>query len=76
MDGYALKCGRNIRLYRLAKALDQAALADLLGVSQGTISKWEQGDRLPRDYFRARLAHELSVDLDKLFPPTSKAAVA
>lgn len=76
MAPYAVKCGRNIRLYRQAKGLDQTALAELLEVNQGTISKWEQGDRLPRDFYRARLAHELDVDLDKIFPPTSKAAVA
>ncbi len=76
MAGYALKCGRNIRLYRLAKELDQEQLAELLGVSQGAISKWEKGIRLPRDYYRARLAHELGVDLDKIFPPTSMDAVA
>ena len=47
MDYYAI--GQRIRKYRKAKGLSQEQLAEKLGVSNKTISKWETGKCMP-DY--------------------------
>lgn len=38
-----------LRCYRKSLGLDQAELAELLDVSQNTVSRWEAGIRTPRD---------------------------
>jgi len=38
-----------LRCYRKRLGLDQAELAELLNVTQATISRWEAGIRAPRD---------------------------
>ena len=38
-----------LRCYRKQLGLDQDELAELLGVAQATISRWEAGKRLPKD---------------------------
>ena len=76
MAGYALKCGQRIRMYRQARDLDQLTLAARLGVTQGTVSRWETGGRLPRDYWRARLSVVLEVPSDILFPAVVVSSVA
>lgn len=44
--------GELMRARRLELRLEQAELAELVGVSQQTISRWERGEALPR---RARV---------------------
>ncbi len=41
------KAGRLIRTLRLERGLTQAELAEVLCVSPKTVSKWENGKRLP-----------------------------
>ena len=59
LDQAAKDCGDLISAFRNAKGLRQKDLAHLLGVEQGTVSKWERGQRIPRDYWRGRIAKEL-----------------
>lgn len=60
--------GQLIRAARQAKGISQTELAQRLQVQQGTVSKWEKGLRLPRDYWRLRLAEELGTTVPALFP--------
>lgn len=59
LDPAAVECGNLLAAFRKAKGLRQEDLATKLGVEQGTISKWERGRRIPRDYHRSRLSGEL-----------------
>jgi transcriptional regulator with XRE-family HTH domain len=40
--------GGRIRDARIAKGLTQDQLAELVGVDQGRVSRWESGKRVPR----------------------------
>src|SRR5579875_2185571 len=68
LDELAHLSGQLIRKQRELKELTQVELAERLGVGQGTVSKWEKGLRLPRDYWRMRLAEELGTTVPHLFP--------
>lgn len=59
LDKAAKECGDLIAAFRQAKGLRQEDLAGLLGVEQGTISRWERGQRIPRDYWRVQLTKVL-----------------
>lgn len=50
---------------RLAAGLSQKALADLVGVSQMAVSRWE-GGRTMRDAHLQRLANVLQVPVEQL----------
>jgi transcriptional regulator with XRE-family HTH domain len=56
----------NIRAARLAATLTQAALADMLGVTQKDISRWETGVREPSATWIKKLAEALGVSADEL----------
>lgn len=58
-------CG-NLRLYRKAHGMTQAALAAALGIKQSTISSWERGTREPDLSSLARLAALFGVTTDAL----------
>lgn len=47
--------GHTLRLWRKSRAMKQSALAQLLGVSQGAISHWENGTDLPSPAMLARI---------------------
>ncbi len=66
--------GSLIRRRRQSLGLTQEELAKRVGVAQGTINKWETGLRLPRDYWRLRLAEELERDVIELFPWANRGA--
>lgn len=51
---------------RNKEGLSQAELAKQLGVAMDTISKWETGERLPRDKYYAQLAEVLDVPITYL----------
>ena len=47
--------GERLLAYRRERGIPQSALALLLGVDPGTLSRWERGRRWPRDELLARL---------------------
>jgi transcriptional regulator with XRE-family HTH domain len=51
---------------RKAKGLTQEQLAKLLGVTQGTVSQWENGLTHPAFNMLPRLANALGVTVDEL----------
>ncbi|EJF47613.1 helix-turn-helix transcriptional regulator [Actinomyces massiliensis] len=56
-----------LRCYRKRLGLDQAELAELLNVTQATISRWEAGIRAPRDPVEVLMhLHELSDVFDDI----------
>lgn len=58
--------GNNIKSSREARGLTQEDLAERLGVSVNSISRYECGRMLPRLDTAVLLAHELCVSLDLL----------
>jgi DNA-binding transcriptional regulator YiaG len=66
--------GELIRRRRKAMGMTQTKLAESVGVTQGAIQKWETGSRLPRDYWRLRLARALDRDVIELFPWANQGA--
>ncbi|MDQ2873910.1 MAG: helix-turn-helix domain-containing protein [Actinomycetota bacterium] len=58
--------GPRIEGARTRLALSQGALASLLGVSQQTVSRWEQGIARPRAKLIAKLADVLNLDVAAL----------
>lgn len=60
--------GRNIKAQREALGLGQKDLAYLLGVNQGTVSRWESGRVAPRDDHKVQIATVLHIDARMLFP--------
>ncbi len=58
--------GETVRLRREERGLGQVQLADTLGVSQQTVSRWEKGLALPRPNRVTDLARVLEVDATHL----------
>ena len=58
--------GNNLIALRKMKKMTQEDLADKLGVSRQTISKWETGDSIPDMEMGMKLADILQVSLDEL----------
>jgi len=56
--------GRSLRLWRSLRRLKQAAVADLMGVSQTTISRWESGQAQPTLQEQQRLRALMAARLD------------
>jgi transcriptional regulator with XRE-family HTH domain len=50
-----------VRAHRLSKSLNQSEFADLMGVSQQTVSRWESGTQLPDSAIQDRLRTELQM---------------
>lgn len=71
-DGRSL--GRSLRVWRTLKGIKQSHAAELLAVSQGTISRWESGTLIPdadeqhdlRDLLGARLDSAANFALARL----------
>ena len=61
-----LKLGDNIRTLRLQHKLTQEQLADRLGVSYQSISRWENGVTYPDIEFLPAIARHFSVTTDYL----------
>lgn len=59
--------------FRRARTLSQAQMADLLGVTQPTYSKYEAGRIAPPDDIRARAAAILGTTVDTLWPQSAEA---
>lgn len=58
--------GRRIRTWRVRRQMSQAALAELTGVTQSTLSNYENGKRDLSVSTLIRLAEKLDVDLEDL----------
>ena len=61
-----IKIGRFIAASRLAKGMTQRELAEALGLSNRTISKWECGDGLPELMNILPLCELLDITADEL----------
>jgi transcriptional regulator with XRE-family HTH domain len=57
---------RTLRARREELALGQAQLAERVGVTQQTISRWENGEVIPPPKRLAKLAKALDLDLDQM----------
>ncbi|MBQ4486547.1 MAG: helix-turn-helix domain-containing protein [Oscillospiraceae bacterium] len=64
--------GNNLISLRRMKKMTQEDLADKLGVSRQTISKWETGDSIPDMEMGMKLADILQVSLDELMNYSSE----
>ena len=61
-----------LRKLRMKKGLTQIQLARAMFVNKATVSKWENGSRLPDAAMITRLAKILEVDVGMLFSTTAK----
>lgn len=61
------KIGAYIAVKRKAQDLTQAQLAQKLGVSDKSVSKWERGDNLPSIDSAALLAWIFDIPVEDLF---------
>lgn len=67
IDPTARRWGKRIEERRRLLDLTQQELADLLGVRQGTISKWERGERRPSHHYIPLIAKTLGTSPEILF---------
>ena len=58
--------GETIKALRLEKGLTQPQLAELVGVSKGMISVWENDINEPKATYLKALANALDVTVDQL----------
>jgi transcriptional regulator with XRE-family HTH domain len=61
------RLGRNVRRYRLERALSQEALADEAGIHRTYVSDVERGSRNPTIVIVEKLARALAVSASDLF---------
>jgi transcriptional regulator with XRE-family HTH domain len=54
--------------YRKQKGLTQIELAEILDVDRSTISKWENGENLPKVNKLVKISSILGVPVDELLP--------
>lgn len=66
--------GQHIREYRKTKSLSQRELAELLYVSDKTVSRWELGKGLPDIAELPHIAQMLGITIDELVGETSELA--
>ena len=59
--------GKQIAKYRNEKHITQEQLGEAVGVTNRTVSKWEQGVSMPGIDLAPRIASALGVSLDQLF---------
>jgi transcriptional regulator with XRE-family HTH domain len=50
-----------VRAHRLAQNMNQTAFAQLMGVSQQTVSRWESGSQIPEPAMQDKLRAQLSI---------------
>ena len=61
-----IKIGKFIAELRKERGLTQRELADLLAISDKTVSKWERGSGLPEVSLMMPLCHELGITVNEL----------
>ena len=57
-----------LRVYRVARNLTQAELADRAGITRVTVGALERGENVPHLGTAQRLAEVLGVEIGELFP--------
>jgi transcriptional regulator with XRE-family HTH domain len=73
-----LRLPENLARLRKEKKITQEELADFIGVTKASVSKWENGQSMPDILLLPQLAAYFDVTLDKLFgyePQLSKAQI-
>lgn len=60
--------GLRIKDRRQALAMTQTSFAQLVGITQPTVSRFERGDQAPSDAMKWRIAGVLRVTVEDLFP--------
>ncbi len=60
----AIEIGKRIRELRLERKLSQNQMAELLSVSQDTISLWETGKSLPSAEYLIEISKNFNVSTD------------
>lgn len=58
--------GQLVRDAREHRGLSQGALAEVLGVTAGTVHRWESGSNCPQARHRAAICSELNLDIDEM----------
>lgn len=74
MDETLRLWGVNLKNWRTARQLEQSDLAERIGVTQATVSRWEGGKLEPRRHHKVALATALDTDVVILFPLTRSVA--
>lgn len=64
---------KNLKRLRAAGGLSQKQVADYLGISPQSISKWEKGEALPSIEYLPKLSEILDCDINAFFLPCEKA---
>ena len=62
-----IKIGKFLKAIRMEKNLTQRQVAESLGVSEKTVSKWETGNGLPEVSLMKPLCDQLGISLNELF---------
>ncbi len=66
-DSHILPLHEHIRLQRIASCLTQAQLADVVGVTQSAVAKWESGEAVPALRHRKAIALASDTPVSVLF---------
>ena len=61
-----MQLGSNIRFYRKKKAVTQEKLAERLGVTDKSVSRWENGKTMPDISLFKPLCKELNITINEL----------
>lgn len=72
METLSLYVGDKIKTFRKERGMTQTDLAEKLGVSKQTISRYEKGTRKPDQDVLFLLSDIFNVSIDDFFPPTNK----
>ena len=67
-----MKIGNQIAKYRKERHITQEQLGETVGVTNRTVSKWEQGISMPSVDLVPRIASALRISLDQLFGMETK----
>lgn len=72
---WAIDCGRRLADRRTELKWDRRQLASLVGTTEATITRIEQGAINPRDHLKLALASALLVEVETLWPYPRRADV-
>ncbi|AOH85985.1 hypothetical protein AWL63_20520 [Sphingomonas panacis] len=64
LDAHTARIGRGLHRFRRLQGIKQSHMAELLGVSQGSISRWESGTHAPDAPMRARIEALIAARVD------------